>query len=375
MAGIYIHIPFCRQACHYCDFHFSTNLSKESEMVQAICQEIDHRSNYVSEKIETVYFGGGTPSILSKEHLNEILAAVKNSFEVSTTSEITLEANPEDLDNAKLRDFRLSEVNRLSIGFQTFSDTKLKWMNRIHSSKEALDSFHNARESGFDNISIDLIYALPNHDLDAWKKDLQVAASLNPEHISIYGLTIEERTVFGKRKRSGELIEEPEEMAADQYLRTIEILESKGYSQYEVSNFTKPGFESKHNSSYWGGAKYLGVGPGAHSYDGRSRQFNVRNNAKYLKAISTSGPYYESEELSKMQIANERILTRLRTSTGIDLDKFESDFEIQLLAKHEELIEQLGKQNLLKIKDQKLYLTSTGFLVADEIALKLFFDE
>jgi len=375
MAGIYIHIPFCRQACHYCDFHFSTNLSRESEIVQAICHEIDDRSDYVNERIETIYFGGGTPSILSANCLNEILAAIKKSFEVSSSAEITLEANPEDLDKAKLRELRLSGVNRLSIGFQTFSDAKLKWMNRIHSSEEALKSFHNARESGFDNISVDLIYALPDHGLDAWMKDLQLAASFNPEHISIYGLTIEERTVFGKRKISGLLIEEPEEMAAEQYLQTIEVLEANGYKQYEVSNFAKPGFESKHNSSYWAGDKYLGVGPGAHSFDGRSRQFNVRNNAKYLKAISANSSYHESEELSKSQIANERILTRLRTSSGIDLEKFKSDFELNLLAEHQELIEQLRKQNFLKIKEQNLFLTSTGFLVADEIALKLFFDE
>ncbi|MEP5611843.1 MAG: radical SAM family heme chaperone HemW [Cyclobacteriaceae bacterium] len=375
MAGIYIHIPFCRQACHYCDFHFSTNRSRESEMVQAIRREIEDRSNYVSEKIETIYFGGGTPSILSMGQIKEVLSTVKGAFEISSSAEITLEANPEDLSNEKLRGLRQLGVNRLSIGFQTFSDTKLKWMNRVHSSEEALNSFQNARDSGFENVSVDLIYALPEHGLDAWMKDLQLAANLNPEHISIYGLTIEERTVFGKRKQSGELIEEPEEMAASQYLRTIEVLESKGYRQYEVSNFAKPGCESRHNSSYWAGAKYLGIGPGAHSYDGKSRRFNVRNNAMYLKAISTNGSYHESEELSQTQIANERILTCLRTRNGIDLEKFESDFEIKLLAIHEELIEQLGKQNFLKIKDNKLYLTSTGFLVADEIALKLFFDE
>jgi len=375
MAGIYIHIPFCRQSCHYCDFHFSTNLTKQANMVEAICKEIRDRNDYINEEIKTIYFGGGTPSILSGKFIKQILATIRNSFQVSPLAEITLEGNPEDLTTKKLAEIYKAEINRLSIGFQTFSDEKLKWMNRIHSSKEAIAAYQNARHSGFGNISLDLIYALPGNSMDAWEKDLYGITSLEPEHVSIYGLTIEEKTVFGKWKKTGRLIEENEEKAAEQYLISIEILKSHGYEQYEVSNFSKPGFSSKHNSSYWAGEKYLGVGPGAHSYDSTSRRFNVRNNAKYLKAIEAGDSYFEIENLSKTQRMNENILTQLRTVLGINLEKFHDDFKVDLRRINKKVINQLADQEYLKVNDQRLYLTAPGFLVADEIALKLFFEE
>lgn len=344
-------------------------------MVRAICLEIKVRSSYINEKINTIYFGGGTPSILEPGDLNQILDTIKTWGEVSSSAEVTLEANPEDLDSQKLRGIMETGINRLSIGFQTSSNQQLKWMNRIHSSEEAVSAFEKAREIGFDNISVDLIYALPNHSMAAWLQDLHHVSNLNPEHVSIYGLTVEEKTVFGKQRRTGQLVEVPEETAADQYLKTIEQLQSKGYNQYEVSNFSKPGYESRHNSSYWAGVPYLGVGPGAHSYNGSSRQFNVRNNAKYLKALASGEPHYESEELSQTQVVNERILTGLRTSKGINIEKFETDFNIKLLEQREMNIRQFEQQGFLVVNEKQLRLTATGFLVADEIALKLFFDE
>ncbi len=344
-------------------------------MVQAISSELIKRSGYTNERIETIYLGGGTPSILSVEELEMIMETMAGEYEVNPLAEITLEANPEDLNIGKLKSLYKLGINRLSIGIQTFQKSKLKWMNRIHSTEQSVTAFQDAREVGFKNISVDLIYALPGSGIEVWVEDLKKAADLNPEHISIYGLTIEERTVFGHWKKNGKLVELPEEEAANQYLKTIETLKSLGFDQYEVSNFSKPNFRSQHNSSYWAGQNYLGVGPGAHSYDGSSRQFNVRNNAKYLRAIAGDDIYFETEILSKTQLMNERILTGLRTIDGVDRREFQKDFGIDLFDEHRSEIELLQNQELLEFDDAKLHLTPKGFLVADEVALKLFFDE
>lgn len=344
-------------------------------MVKGICAELTQRKDYLTDKIETIYLGGGTPSVLSESELNDLLNTIDGCFKVAQSPEITLEANPEDLSSQKLREIKKTGVNRLSIGIQTFSDKELNWMNRIHTSSDAISSFNEARKHGFENISIDLIYALPHHNIKEWSEDLLRAANLGPEHISIYGLTIEDRTVFGKWEKDGKLIEKPEEQAAELYLSTIETLQSFGYEQYEVSNFSKPGFKSAHNTSYWEGKPYLGVGPGAHSYNGKSRQFNIRNNAKYLKAIHNTESYYEIESLSDQQLINERILTGLRKVSGINLQKFKSDFSLDLRTNYSAIIDDLEAQGFLKLNGDYLHLTSKGFLVADEIALKLFFDE
>ena len=344
-------------------------------MVEAICQEFKKRSDYINEEIDTIYFGGGTPSILAGNELDQILTAIKSIVKINEGAEITLEANPEDLSIEKLKEIQDVGINRLSIGFQSSSNEKLKWMNRIHSSEEAVDAFHRARNLGFQNISVDLIYALPNQSTSDWLDDLNHVTTLNPEHISIYGLTIEDRTVFGVQRKNGQLLEVPEEVAANHYLKTVDLLASKGYNQYEVSNFSKPNFESQHNSSYWAGVPYIGLGPGAHSFDGKSRQFNIRNNAKYLKKIAGGDSYYESEELTALQMINERILTGLRTSNGIDLQKFDSDFNIKLEVEQKQNIQLFIEQGFMLGTEKRVQLTTTGFLVADEIALKLFFDE
>ena len=283
MAGIYIHIPFCKQACHYCDFHFSTNTSKQAQLLQAIGNELLIQKNYLGEeKINTLYFGGGTPSILSTDEVNNIFDIISGNFDVAPSAEITLEANPDDLVSEKLIAFKKIGINRLSIGIQSFDDAVLRFLNRAHDSRMATSSFQEARDVGFENISIDLMYALPGQDLTDWKKNIDRALALGPNHISAYSLTIEAKTVFGKWAADKKIKVRSDDASAQELLLLIEELERDGFEHYEVSNFSKPGYISKHNSSYWKGEKYLGVGPSAHSYNGTSRQFNISNNHLYI---------------------------------------------------------------------------------------------
>ncbi len=375
MSGVYIHIPFCRKACHYCDFHFSTNLKYQNEMVEAIADEIAYRSDYLNDPIETIYFGGGTPSLLTGFQIQLIIQSVKNTCSISENAEITLEANPEDLSQENAEAFIDSGINRLSIGIQTFSDTKLKWMNRVHSSEQSMDAVRHARKAGFDNLSLDLIYALPNHERTYWENDLRMIVDLDPEHVSLYGLTIEDQTVFGKWEREDKLIQVPEDEAAQQYLFAVDFLKKSNFIQYEVSNFGKEGFKSRHNNAYWNGVSYLGVGPGAHSFNGRSRRFNVRNNAKYMQADKSGTSYWEEEELSKIQRINETILTSLRTKQGLNLLDIGNQMNLSLEDEYAHFLKEIHDQKLMKIDNGCMRLTSKGFLVADEIALRMFFQE
>lgn len=344
-------------------------------MVKSIAAEIHERKAYLNEPVETIYFGGGTPSLLSEVQVLELLNSVQQNFQVSDEVEITLEANPEDLSADKAKLFFNAGINRLSIGIQTFDEEKLKWMNRIHNSNEAVTAFENSRNAGFENISLDLIYAIPDHDQRAWEKDLKSITYLNPEHISMYGLTIEEKTVFGKWEEQSKLVQVPEDEAARQYLYAIDFLTARGYQQYEVSNFGKKDFYSRHNNAYWAGTPYLGVGPGAHSFDGRSRRFNVRNNARYLKAIKEKSAVSETEILTETQRLNEQILTQLRTAKGLNLKVFEEMSGDSLALLHADFIHEMKQKELIEINGEFLRLTPLGFLVADEIALRLFFPE
>ena len=344
-------------------------------MVRAIGKEITNRRDYLNEQIHTVYFGGGTPSILSTEQITFLLNTIDKNFDVDSNAEITLEANPEDLTSTKAKNLFKAGINRLSIGIQTFDDSKLARMNRIHSANESAHAFENVRAAGFENVSLDLIYAIPDHSQGKWEIDLKAVIDLKPEHISLYGLTIEDKTVFGKWEQNNKLVQVPEDEAASQYLFAIDYLESQGYKQYEVSNFGKDGFHSRHNHSYWSGIPYLGVGPGAHSYDGKSRRFNVRNNPKYIQAFKDDGSYFASEELSKKQRINEQILTRLRTVQGLNLERISDEAGEDFETLHTQFIAQISQQGLIEIKDGFLSLKEKGFLVADEIALRLFFAE
>lgn len=341
-------------------------------MVDAIYNELADRHTYLQEEISTIYFGGGTPSLLDSDELNKILSTIYEKYSVQSNAEITLEANPEDLAVSKTVELFNLGFNRLSIGVQSFSSEKLKWMNRNHTNEQVLSGYSNARKAGFSNISLDFMYALG--DLSYTVKDLKQAINLFPEHISLYGLTIEEGTVFGKWKQSGKLIEQTEESAALQYMTAIKTLQESGYQQYEVSNFCRDDNRSRHNSAYWGGVPYLGVGPGAHSFNKYSRRANIRNNKKYIEGIAKGTLYYDTEVLDSTQLLNERVLTQLRTIGGIDIEAMKRDFQVDLLARHKDVIQQFLDNKLIKVTNNRIALSEQGYLVADEIALQLFSD-
>ncbi|HVD98182.1 MAG TPA: radical SAM family heme chaperone HemW [Cytophagaceae bacterium] len=372
MPGIYIHIPFCRQACHYCDFHFSTDLKNKEKMVEMICRELTMQQDYLSQKnISTIYFGGGTPSLLEAVQLKRIMNTIAQHFTIEKNAEITLEANPDDLDQASLRAFRESGINRLSIGIQSFDDEALRYMNRAHQAKQAEDSVRLAQQEGFDNISIDLIYGVPSPDHTIWQRDLDKALTLGVQHISSYCLTIEADTVFGKRKEKGSLAPENEEYNAQQFELLVHTLEKNGYEQYEVSNFSKPGFISRHNSNYWHSEFYLGVGPGAHSFDGKSRQYNLENNPRYILAIEQGMLPFSKEDLDQKTRANEYIMTRLRTKWGIDVQVLENQFGIPFETIRE-IVKKYREMDFLQQDKTTLKLTKKGLLFADKITEDLF---
>lgn len=373
MAGIYIHIPFCKQACHYCDFHFSVNQQAKTDMLAAISKELVLQKDYLSgELIETVYFGGGTPSVLSQDELSLILDTIRSIHSIADHAEITVEANPDDLTPERLQELRSAGVNRLSIGIQTFDSARLKFLNRVHDGGAAIKSFTDAREAGFDNISIDLIYAIPGETNEQWLEDIRQAVALKPEHISCYSLTIEDKTAFGKWAATGKLKAEPDEVSAQHLELLMQELGAAGYEHYEISNFSKPGFHSKHNSSYWKGAKYLGVGPSAHSYNGESRQYTVSNNHAYIKSIQGESIPFEKEILSRENKINEYILTTLRTSWGIDLAVLKKELHYDLIEQNKSYINQLLDKELITIDNTILKLTQTGKLLADKISSDLF---
>lgn len=372
MAGIYFHIPFCKQACHYCDFHFSTNLTLKSEIINSIIEEINLQKGYLNEqRVETIYFGGGTPSLLSITELNALLGAIRKNFLMDEDLEVTLEANPDDITFEKLNHWRESGVNRLSIGIQSFDDDVLKFLNRNHSGEAGLRCIEDAGKAGFQNISIDLIYAIPTQDNDQWIKNIQQAIKLNPQHISSYSLTIEEKTVFGRWSSIGKLNAVSDEIAAEQLEILMHELNHAGYDQYEVSNFGKPTYYSRHNSNYWNQKHYLGVGPSAHSYNGSSRQYNISNNHLYVRSLSEKKIPFEREVLTKEDLINEYLLTSLRTKWGCNLEKLTKDFNYDLSSKRLYL-EKLKSNGLSQIINNILILTNKGKLLADKIASDLF---
>lgn len=373
MAGIYLHIPFCKQACHYCDFHFSTSTETRKELIHAIGEEINLQKDYLKkESVNTIYFGGGTPSLLAIDEIASLLEKVYKAFTVDSTAEVTLEANPDDLDLKKSRSLRSIGVNRLSIGIQSFDDKILRYLNRAHNSGAAMRSVADARISGFDNISLDLIYAIPGLTSHDWKRTIDMAVQLAPQHISAYTLTIEEKTAFGNWLAKGKMLAVDEELAAGQMQLLVSALAIAGYKQYEISNFALPGFESRHNSNYWSNGAYLGVGPSAHSYNGRTRQHNVANNHLYVRALEESRIPAEAEVLQKEDLINEYILTTLRTDAGCDLRALKTNFGYDVLVEHESYLRELEIHKLIAVVDQHLKLTDAGKLLADKISSDLF---
>ena len=378
MAGIYIHIPFCKQACHYCDFHFSTSLKKKEELIQCLANELELRKNELqNQTIETIYFGGGTPSLLTIDELRFLINTVYENFKVVENPEITLEANPDDLLAVRAQSRTIFEnykdigINRLSIGIQSFFERDLRLMNRAHNSKEALECLTLATQH-FDNISIDLIYGIPGLSNDEWIENIETALSFKVLHISCYALTVEPKTALETFIKKGIIDAVDDDLAQEQFNILVDKLEASGFVNYELSNFGKPNYFSKNNSAYWQGKPYLGIGPSAHSYSGDQRRWNVSNNTKYIKAIQKNELPSESETLSETDKFNEYIMTGLRTIWGISLEKVKDDFgenyKKQLLQQSEIYI----KEHLLYIEDDKLLTTKKGKFLSDGIASNLF---
>jgi oxygen-independent coproporphyrinogen-3 oxidase len=372
MSGIYIHIPFCKQACHYCDFHFSTSMKKKGEMVAALAKEIVMRRDELGdEAVETIYFGGGTPSVLTSEELDFLIDAVYANFSVSENPEITLEANPDDLSDDRIIELSKSRVNRLSIGIQSFFDDDLKMMNRAHNAAEAEKSLAEATKY-FKNISIDLIYGIPGMDDNRWKTNIEKALSFGVPHISSYALTVEPKTALKKLIAAGIISPPSDEAASGHFNILVETLEANGFIHYELSNFGKPGYFSRNNSAYWLGKKYLGIGPSAHSYDGITRSWNIANNTMYIKSIDQEALPSERETLSQADRYNEYVMTGLRTIWGVSLDRIRSQFGMDYL---EYLLTQSRKfldDGLLEVVDETMKTTKKGKFLADGIASDLF---
>lgn len=372
MAGIYIHVPFCKQACHYCDFHFSTQLGKKEAMLSALKKEIELRKKeFKNNMVATIYFGGGTPSVLSTAEIETLITTVYENYQVVENPEITLEANPDDLTDHKIVELSKSLINRLSIGVQSFFDEDLKLMNRAHSSDEAIQSLSVATDY-FDNISIDLIYGIPGMDNNKWKANIEKALSFELPHISSYALTVEPKTALKKFIEKGILADVDDEQAQEQFNILVEVLEKNDYVNYEISNFGKQGYFSKNNTSYWQGKKYIGIGPSAHSFDGQNRSWNIRNNPKYIKALEIEALPMETESLSKTDRYNEYVMTGLRTIWGVSLEKIELDFGQTCLDYLNKQAEKYLERHLLFVDDGKLLATKKGKFLVDGIASDLF---
>lgn len=374
MAGIYIHIPFCKQACNYCDFHFSTSLKLKNDLIEALICEIKLRAPVFKNKLITsIYFGGGTPSLLNEMELHGIFEQLFQSFSIAENVEITLEANPDDLSAQKLTMFHASPINRLSIGVQSFHDDDLLFMNRVHSANEAKSSILMSQDKGFENISIDLIYGTPTLNDSTWKLNIETSFKLNIPHISSYALTVEERTTLYHQIKSKKVAAVDEIQSAQQFELLMCEMEQYGYEHYEISNFCKPNAYSKHNSSYWKNEPYLGFGPSAHSYNDNCRLWNVKNNAKYIHAIKAGRLDFEEEVLSDKDCYNEYVMTSLRTMWGCAIHFMKEKFP-QSYSTH--FIKEINKYvlNGSVVERKGVYLlTRKGKFMADRIALDLFF--
>jgi len=372
MSGIYIHIPFCKQACHYCDFHFSTSTKKKSQLVDMLCKELELRKDEIGQNIQTVYFGGGTPSLLTSEELDLIFKTIFANFEVEEKAEITLEANPDDLSEEVLEMLHASPVNRLSVGVQSFFEEDLKLMNRAHNSEEALKSLQLAKQY-FNNISIDLIYGIPGQSNEQWRQNLQKALDLDIPHISSYALTVEPKTALEKFIEKGKVKPVEDETYRDQFDILVNTLTANGFEHYEFSNYGKPGYHSQNNMAYWLGKPYLGIGPSAHSSDGSSRKWNISNNNLYINAIEAGNIPQQTEKLSVTDSYNEYVMTRLRTKFGVNVDdiqeKFGKKYKLHFLKESGKFL----RDGLIKNSDDTFHITAKGKFLSDGIAADLFY--
>ena len=374
MAGIYIHIPFCKRRCIYCDFFSTTQSEKKSTYIHALCQELDMRKDYLEgEDIETIYLGGGTPSQLTQKELEKIFSSLYNIYKVKEDAEITLEANPDDLTPEYIHMLRTLPINRISMGIQTFQEETLKLLHRRHTAQQAIEAVKHCRETGFQNISIDLMYGLPGETLETWKEDLQQAIALHPEHISAYHLIYEEGTVLWKLREQNQVEEADEDLSVTLFKTLIEELTHAGYEHYEISNFCLPGLHSRHNSSYWTGKKYLGCGPSAHSFNGTSRQWNVASLDKYIQSIQQGELDYEIEELDIYTRYNDFVITTIRTHWGMSLSHLRSTYGENLYQYCLRMAKPHLEQGVLEIKEDTLKLTKEGIFISDGIMSDLLF--
>ena len=374
MAGIYIHIPFCKRRCIYCDFFSTTQSEKKSTYIHALCQELDMRKDYLEgEDIETIYLGGGTPSQLTQKELEEIFSSLYNIYKVKEDAEITLEANPDDLTPEYIHMLRTLPINRISMGIQTFQEETLKLLHRRHTAQQAIEAVKHCREAGFQNISIDLMYGLPGETLETWKEDLQQAIALHPEHISAYHLIYEEGTALWKLREQNQVEEADEDLSVTLFKTLIEELTHAGYEHYEISNFCLPGLHSRHNSSYWTGKKYLGCGPSAHSFNGTSRQWNVASLDKYIQSIQQGELDYEIEELDIYTRYNDFVITTIRTHWGMSLSHLRSTSGENLYQYCLRMAKPHLEQGVLEIKEDTLKLTKEGIFISDGIMSDLLF--
>lgn len=376
MAGIYLHIPFCKRRCIYCDFFSTTENEKKEAYIQALVKELELRKDYLSEEtIDTIYLGGGTPSQLEEKDFAQLFDHIYKVYPVNPAAEITLEANPDDLTPAYVNMLRGLPFNRLSMGIQTFKEDTLRLLHRRHTATQARQAYQRCREAGFHNISIDLMYGLPGETLEDWQKDLQTAISMHPEHISAYHLIYEEGTPLWKLKEAHKVEETDEDLSVSLFKELIHTLKAYGYEHYEISNFCQPGYYSRHNSSYWTGKKYLGCGPSAHSYDGISRQWNIASLSRYIQGIQQGTPYLEKEELDLYTRYNDFVITRLRTSSGIPTAVLKATFGDMLYNYCMRMASPHLQQALLTCDNHILKLTEKGIFISDGIMSDLLWVE
>jgi oxygen-independent coproporphyrinogen-3 oxidase len=372
MAGIYLHIPFCKKACHYCNFHFSTQTDTIQALVDALIQEIELQKSYIKEPIETIYFGGGTPSLLNEAQLKAILAAIDTHLKVTTTIECTLEANPDDIDPIKLAAWKQLGINRLSIGIQSFQASALTWMNRAHTVEQSHAAIQMALDAGIHNLSIDLIYGTPALSDQALMEDLDWIAHYQIKHVSCYALTVEDKTALKKSIEKGKIENVDSEKQAWHFEIVCARLKTMGFEHYEISNFANPGYRSQHNSNYWSGKNYLGLGPSAHSFNTISRQWNIANNALYIKSIENGLLNFEIEILTEANRYNEYMMTSLRRMEGFDLDIIAAKFGKRYHQHSIAMIKEMDSKNIFNQKDNQYSLKDEAKFLADGIASDFF---
>ena len=375
MAGIYIHIPFCKKKCHYCNFYSTPSVKHRDKMMPALLEELNLQKNYLDETIDSIYFGGGTPSLLSGDEINRILDRIQHNFAVSPQPEITLEANPDDINLAKVKELRSTIINRVSLGVQSFFADDLLYLNRLHAASQSEYAIKSLQDSGYSNLSIDLIYGIPTLDMASWKENLLKTIQLDIPHLSAYALTVEPNTNLQVLIHKRKLADVSDENSAQQFRYLMQFMQDKNFEHYEVSNFCLPTFQSKHNASYWAGIPYLGVGPSAHSYDCASRQWNCSNLAEYVEKIDSHKVPFTKEVLSPINTYNEYIMTALRTNKGINFAELARLFSENHLSDFNQLLSKYKDSPLLTISADSVSLTDEGFLFADRISSEFFLSD